>query len=346
MHKLTTLAAVALCAAASAQVTSPIGYDTTEGNSNNTFPFFSSLFHYQQIHGDIRGTPRQIRALGFRRDGTLGAGSYGARTVTLDMWLGDANLAAVTGTFASNFIGMPTQVIANKPFNLPDYSNPFPSIPSPVDQIIVLDAPYVHTAINDLCWEVQLLSNTNTAGRFMDAASGTGGGTQVGSFTSHGTGCTTSTGTMTLRNGTNFTTNATTMNFGWATTFGPPSAATTVLLGIANPNLPLPGLCGGGRVHVSPVLVTINGTTSAAGAWTTPTISTPHNPALVGFAIFAQSASADGTQPGLPIAASNGVRSVITDTAKRCDVTRVYLSGSNGPVGTVGVNYGLVTLFR
>jgi hypothetical protein len=346
MKKLIPLAALLAGSALSAQITSPVGYDTTEGASNNTFPFYSTLFHYQQVHGDLRGTPRPILALGFRRDGTLGAGSYGARTVTLDMWIGDANIAAVTGTFATNFTGTPTQVITNKSFNLPDYSNQFPSIPSPVDQVIALDVPYPYLAQADLCWEVQLTSNTNPGGRFMDAASGTGGGTQIGSFSSNGAGCTTANGTMTLRNSTGFATTTTAMNFQWTTTGGPASAAAALLLGIVDPSAPIAGLCGGGRLHVAPVMVVVNGTTTTTGVFTPAILSLPYNPTMVGFKFHAQSVASDPSQAGLQVAASNGVASVITDVAKPVNVTRVYLSGSNGPVGTVGVNYGLVTRFQ
>ena len=61
---LVTLSILLAPAGATSQSTivSPTVAATTEGTSNNTYPFASAVVRrYQQIHGDIGGTPKIIQ---------------------------------------------------------------------------------------------------------------------------------------------------------------------------------------------------------------------------------------------------------------------------------------------
>ena len=55
------LVAVAFAPSAAAQLVSPAGLANQAGNASNNYPFYST-FHYQQIHGDVRGPGQMIRA--------------------------------------------------------------------------------------------------------------------------------------------------------------------------------------------------------------------------------------------------------------------------------------------
>src|SRR5687768_8311180 len=146
MNRFLLLTAALLAASLSAQgVVSPTGYDVREGGTSNNFPWGSTTQHYMQVHGDLRGTPRTIANLSFRRDGTSTSTLGAARSFTLEMFMGDANLATVTNTFANNWVGTPTRVIAPRTVNAPDWTQLPRIVPAPFNFTILLDNPFNYT---------------------------------------------------------------------------------------------------------------------------------------------------------------------------------------------------------
>ena len=332
-----------LTSAAMAQVVSPVANTNLEGNANNTFPWNNAQFTYQQVHGDLRGTPRSVRSLAFRRDATSTTVSQ-PRTVTLDAFMGEGDLATVTTTFATNYAATPMQVITNKTFNAPSWVDQPIDAPAPFDFVIPLDTPFAYTGNLDLVWEFRLTATAPTGSYVTDAASGTGNGLQHGNRQGMGTGCTTANGVMTLRS--NFTTSTTVHSLSWQTRSGPSSAAGVTLVGVTPTNLPFPPVCPG-TIWTDGALLQLGGTTTAAGVMNTSVISIPYNAVLVGVTTHAQSAAVDATQPGLGLAASNGLASTIPDVTVAVMGARLWASGNaSATTGSIANNYLLVTRFN
>jgi hypothetical protein len=344
MNRLPLFAAAMVAASLGAQgVVSPAGYDVREGDTSNSFPFGSTTHHYMQVHGDLRGTPRTIASLSFRRDGQSETTVGVARTFTLELFLGDANLATVSSTFANNWVGTPTRVIAPRTINAPDWTQRPRVRPAPFDLVLMLDTPFNFTGTNDLGWEALLTNNSSSASYLADAHNDTGTGSQPGNHVMNGNGCTTANGEMLLYSG--FTTSPTTMTLRFELRDAPPSAPSAVLVGGSDPNAAVPGLCGDGRLRTDAAFVVFNGTATSAGSYS-PSASVPYNAAYVGFTFYAQGAAPDATQQGLAVAASNGLVAPVPDRPLATNGARIYLSGSTGPVGTLNNNYLLATRFQ
>src|SRR5690606_25590588 len=142
--KTTILTTLSLSTALVAQTVSPIGFANVEAPTSNTFPFSGSTFTYQQAHGDLRGAPLPITRMAWRRDG-VSTGTFVARAVTVDVWMGETDLTTITNTFATNFAAAPTQVVTNRTFNFPDHSGRPLSTPTPFTAVVTLDAAHVYT---------------------------------------------------------------------------------------------------------------------------------------------------------------------------------------------------------
>ncbi len=332
-----------LTAGLTAQVVSPVGFGSIEASSNNTYPFTGSAFTYQQIHSDLRGTPRPVTALAFRRDGTL-TSAYAARTVVVDVWMGDGDRATATTTFATNFATTPTQVMTNRTVNLPDHSAVPVALPAAFDTVLTFDVPFVYTGVQDLIWELRMSSNTLTTSYPMDAASGATNTPVNGNAMEFGTGCTTPRGVMKLR--WTGSTTSTQHSIRWSVTNGPASSQGAVVVGNLV-GVPLPGFCD--TIRTDGAFFSLSGTTSSTGTLATPTTLTfPYNPSFAGFPLAAQAVVLDATQPGIGLALSNGLLVTIPDVVA-AGVQCMRISATNSATattGSVGNNYALVTEFR
>jgi hypothetical protein len=114
----------------------------------------------------------------------------------------------------------------------------------------------------------------------------------------------------------------------------PNNAVTLMLVGDTNPNLPIPGLCTP-TLYVSPILIVV-GIANASGTMILPNTNIPFDPALIGATIFSQAFSDDPGQAVLPFAASQGVRSVISNPSPY-RIIRIYAPDVNA---TSGMKYG------
>ena len=343
------LTAVACTSGAVAQnyVVSPAPCAIHDGASSNSFPF-QGPFHYQQGHGDLRGVARTFTGLAWRRDAATTT-TMPARTVDLEMFMGEGNLATMATTFASSYSSPPQLVFTRKAVNLPDRSTRPDFQPAPWDINVALDTPFAYSGVQDLFYEIVIhTSSLPTSGSYL---SDTYSPTQLtAAFTSSGTGCTTSNGVMKLRATITSSTTTNAWAASWAITDAPASAPTSLLVGLTNPNQAVPGLCE--QLYTDAALFVASGTSSSAGSIIrpSPALSVPYNPALVGFTLTAQAGALDATQTaGIPVAASNGVTVGLPPLmpVPAIVIHRIYASGQPSAVsGTFDNNSGLVTRFQ
>ena len=341
---LTLLAATA---AAQNYVVSPAYCAVAEGGSNNTIPFWGTTgyYRYQQPMSDLKGTPRVFTEIAWRRDGQLGTtASYAARTIDMEISLADTDMATFSTTFASNYFNPPVNVFLRRMVNTPDHTTQPPVLPAPWTFALPFDTPFVYSGVKDLLYDITCHSFTTMNSYPLDATSGATP-SAIGGFTSNGTGCTTANGQMTLRATFTISSSANSLALVWNVLRGPASATSAILVGIADPNAPIPGLCG--MLHTDGTVLNISGTTSTAGTLNTPVVTlTPYNPAWAGFPLTAQAASVDATQTGLPVAVSNGITSRIPPLPTATPSHRLYSSTLNALTGTLGTSFSLPTRFR
>lgn len=344
MRALAILPVAALCAAATGQnfVVSPLSATSAEANSNNTIPWWSPSGRYQQIHGDLRGAPRAFQGIFLRKD-AINLASGVARTVDVELYTCDSSFAGSSTTFASNYIGTPTRVIDRKNINLPDITTSQGS-PEPWNIAFPFDRPGVYTGQNDFLWEVVMYSNTATGTYALDAYSGTD--TATGPTLTLGTGCIpfgkTSamglSGRITARRSDN------THGVTWSVSRGPNSQAGVLLLGPADPNSPVPGLCV--NVRTAP-LIDIPIATNTSGGYSLPAIYFGFQAANVGLKLYSQAFVLDPGQSGLPLSGTNGLETTAPDLPPPSDpLQRIYSNSSSATTGSKETYaYGLVTRF-
>ena len=128
-----------------------------------SIPFFAASYRYQQVHGDLKGTPRFFTGIGWRRDGMLlDTAQMFARTIDMELWLGDGDLATFGTTFASNRVSPPTNAFVRKIVNAPDLVLRPDAMPAPFTFNVVFDTPVLYLGLQDLLWEVVIHSNSST----------------------------------------------------------------------------------------------------------------------------------------------------------------------------------------
>ncbi len=286
----------------------PPGYDAIEGNSSTGIPFSYLSARVQQADSNRIGTVLPaISALAFRRDRSAGSTST-ARTVDITVLMGKCDINTFTSTFANNWLGAPTTVYTTKPTNLPDISMAPPAPPAAFAVQIVSDVPFFYDGVDSLLWELQV-DNGVTGTYSMDwvsAATTTNGATS----TQLGTGCTTANGAMSLT--TTFSATTSTLNLAFSTLRAPISAPLTLLFGLSDPSFNIPGFCT--LIHTDAIASTPLGSASATGGLS-QTLSFPWSSSLSGWSMYSQVLAPDASQPGFPLAFSNGRQSPLPLTA-------------------------------
>jgi hypothetical protein len=344
-------AALFLCGLLGAQsYVSPSHFTNAEGLNNNVFPFGSAVpFRYCQVHDDV--PPMLVTRLTFRHDGTiLGGAIYPAYSITIDAWMSQAATTSTTtvGMFDNNHGQPKFQVVTSKQFNHPA-SNPT-DVPGQFILDYPLDLPFPHTGTASLCWEVHTTARSTTAAIIHDAAGNTNANPAL-QTTPALTGCI-STG----RTGPMAAVGASAMNWpggsGTLTVNGTEALANGPVLHVLGFSktsffgIPLPFtipasscvLYNDARV-ITASLATSTGTSSHS-------LTVPATPDLNGATVYSQIWGLDPTANPVGITTSNLVIHNFIAPYSTLPLTRVYLSGSLGAVGTVALGYGLVTRFR
>jgi hypothetical protein len=247
-------------------------------------------------------------------------------------------------TFAANYVGTPVNVFQRKQVNTPDWRPPITQRPAPFDYSIPFDAPYVYLAVNDLLYEVVVHANSSSASFQCDASGGTATWTH-GTYTSEGVGCTTGNGTFLLRSQIRHVQATGLISFVWDMLGGPATAGGVLLLGRGPLNAPVPGLCT--NLYTDAVLPVVTFATTAAGAAATSPMIVAYDPSWVGPCVTGQAVALDGSQPGLPIAATQGVRCEVPPPLPVSNGARLWALGNPGALtGSSSRTSWLVTQFR
>lgn len=347
MHNTTlavAMTALTIPLAAQGSFISPAAAATAEGNSNNNFPW-TNTFHYQQMHGDVRGSARIVKGHAHRRDGLSTTVSL-PRTFDVEIWAGEGtfNASTISATFANNYAAAPTQVFTRKMVNAPDWSTRPTTPPAPFDFTFTYDTPFAYSGSLDLVWEMAIHATTATSSYVADAQSQ---GSVSSPTTILGTGCVATGRTTAMSHTATYTNNPNTNQLlvTLSVSNGTPSSQGVFLMGATNPALPLPGFCG-----TSPTLFTsgelqLPGTTSSTGAMSTGALPIRWNNAFTGAQLYTQAATIDAGLPG-GLAISNGRSVQIVAMPAPGLYARIYASGQpTATSGTVGLAFALVCEF-
>ena len=252
-----------------AQVTTyiaPFGYQTGEGNSGNTIPWWSGSATYQQVHdaADLAAVfpvpVAIIKGLSFRKDASSSVGLT-ARTMDAQITLGATSVTASTmsGTFANNLGANPTLVLPYTNLSFPALLNV--STPNPQAWFYPFATPFPYLmTLGNLCWELRIKNSSSNVAGYNDAISSTAV-PLFGSFL--GTGCLATGQTSSSRIG------ARSLDFATGTLlhaleYARASSPAALCLGASAQVITVPGLCA--SFQTLPLL-TLNGTTDAVGTW-------------------------------------------------------------------------------
>ena len=358
-HPLVSLSFLGLLLTTSlpGQVVSPLGFDTVEGDSNNAFPFNSSVVRrYMQIHADLGTTPLVITGMSFRVNAST-TNYTGTRAQDIEVYMGDGlpnSVLLPSLTYDANYAAPKTTVLPRTIVTHGPTGQAVTPGPNPFTMDVVFTTPYVYTGTAPLVWEVALFGSVLT-GTFsqLDAD-----GSPVTSATSTitGTGCA-PTGSATLMTHTYSVVDVGGILWLNGTiTGGPPNQLALMAIGFSNPSAPLPGLlCS--NLYTDAAVLQVLGFTSATGAYTadnpTGAIIIPNTAA--GVTLFTQAFVFDPLSLlGLPLTASNGRSATVPSTSPVPInlVTRLWnnVGGTTATTAvfasTSRVGYGLVTRFN
>lgn len=345
-------------------VVSPKHFESSEGPSQNRFPFAdATTFRFIQIHDDLQGSSlRLIRQMSFRRMGSASFNNndflkpYPKYSVTLDMWVSTAKTTATSPStnFDNNHGNDKKQVLTKATINFPASVHAF--VPNDFDYKIPFAVPFVYAATGPFCWEVQLTNHTATGSQYYDHAASTGTNPAL-AVSKFGTGCklnantaamdATGSSSMNWPNGTG-TLTVTGKN-------GPPNGLVIFILGASSTSfgaLPLPFLLPGSNTAPSgpcnlytDILLAMGSPTNASGNSTT-SLPVPATAAFNGLRTFEQLlALSTGANP-LGLVSSNGVNHNWVSPITSVPVARVWRSGSLAATGTADRNYGHVIKFN
>jgi len=340
----------ARCTQPPQKTVSPVGYDTKEGNSNNTYPWYMP-FRYMQGHGDLRKKPMLVKGQSHRRDGTLGNfTSAVARSTTCEIFVGETDDAKVTGTFATNWIGKPTSVFKGV-VKQPDWVTKPVAAPAPFNFTIMYTTPAVYTGQNALTWECVITATTATTTYPGDAVSGGAGNS--GPYLMVGKGCTASDQTRTMDLRCYFYTYGDKRVRHYCYCYGSfrdqPAVA---LMGFKNPNqlLPLCAATPAMKLYTDAVFSfpsSYAGKSRATdGYWNTGNKYFPYVTGMDKVTTWSQGASLD-PKSKFGVTLSNGVSSSIAaPPPPPPPVYRVFARGApTAASGSLGKGYALVTEF-
>ena len=147
---------------------------------------------------------------------------------------------------------------------------------------------------------------------------------------------------------TTFSATATALNLSFTVARGPSSAPVVLALGLADPNLTLPGFCT--AIRTDAIAQVPLGTTNTTGSLSGAVISAPWNDAFPGVVLFTQVLAPDASQTGVPVALSDGRQSPLPLTSggpAPTGVRRTYsTSSSSAPTGVAPSTSAVVTEIR
>ncbi len=348
MRVATLLAAGVLAAATAAQssYTFPRFYNNFEGNSNSSIPFSSTQYRYQQVLGDAKGTPiANVKNIAFRRDGVTTATATG-KNLILTLVMGHASVVNMTDTFANNYVGPTTTVVNAKAFSLPARQGA-PTRPSVWDIVIPFDTTWSYNGNQDLLYEL-VTSNAGSGTYYLDFAT-EGQNSVPADPNAIGTGCTATgrTTPVTLSTTTAVSRTSGDITFAFRAINGPATTVGSIfLIGATNPDIPVSGLCGDGKLYTD-ALYAVPPASYSNGTFNAPSISLPWSTAWAQLSLYVQAGVIDGglSNP-IKVAVSNGLKVTLPPALfPDFTATRLYSSNNAATTGTLDVG-ATITRFQ
>ena len=168
----TLLTALLLHVALPAQsfTVSPAALANVEGSHQLQAPC-TFAGRWQQIHGDLRGTPMAVRGLRFRPDGWRYLPHATARSLDCELWMSWGDYGQLSRCLDDNHLRMKANVMARRRVALPDNTQSA-GMPEPWNVRFPLDATYVFPGVAfDPVWELRVYGNDQSGlGYDCDAA--------------------------------------------------------------------------------------------------------------------------------------------------------------------------------
>jgi hypothetical protein len=361
MQRSRLLAILLTTSAALAQSTivSPIGATTVEGSGSNLFPWTTATARrYQQIHGDVGGTPKLITRLSFRVNGST-TNNLGTRVYDMDLYMGEGGAALQPSfTFDNNYLGAPFGKTLVIPRTLITFGPQGQGIGSPnpftANMDLPLTTPFVYSGLHSLVWETTFYGMTIGAGGTFGTPDAEQGVLSLSTPIVTGAGCIATGQSAQMTHGVTVTDCAGTLMMNFTVAAGPFSSPCLLALGRTNPNLPVPGLCSPLLTDLFQILYI--GNTDVGGSITTntPSASTFSFPNTIpGAVLFTQVHGIDFARVGeLPVCNSDGRQTTIpgSNLARVNLATRIFnnLGGTGATEGiffNTTIGYALVTQF-
>lgn len=362
-HVSAAIFSLALAVGLQAQngIVSPAHFGSAEGPTWFSYGLatWTPTHRLLQIHEDLQGTARTIRAIAFRRDGTTGATSaHAGGTMLVNVFVSTAatTAAAPDATFDANHGNDRVQVGRNVVVQIPP--TPPGMGPRDFELRVPFQQPFQYAGTGPLCIELQITSNTSPSGLYVDGVQGQSTSPQAVTWT-FGSGCiaaTTQTRAMSLNvsTSTNWTTTARSrLNFTGASF--PPNALVFLTFGFQSRSLgalPLPfeipgsaGAASGACTIYNDILVDVPQLSDPNGRMTTQ-VDLPVSPSSHGVDVFTQTLALDAGANAFGIVASNSTRVHYVAPYGQTPIGMVYVSNGLGPTGTVRANAGLITRFE
>lgn len=335
---------------------SPIGLDLVEGSGGNSFPWGSTTIRrYLQIHSDVKGTPMLVSMLSWRMNGGNTTLYTGTRVLDVELFMGNCvEFNRPSFRMDNNYIGPRAGVMARKVVNFgPQGQNATPG-PAPFQGMdLPLDTPFPYAGAFSLIWEALVYSNAAGTGTFNTSTDVNACVSKSGSSSTVGAGCIASGQTSAMALSASLADMGGDLVLGFSAARGPAGAPVILALGVANPDLPYPGLCS--NLNTDLVVVAVVGTTDAAGALAAgPGTAFVAPNSFPGAVLYAQLHAPDaGSAFPLPVVNSNGLKITIpgSDLTRQPKVARIF-NNAGGITATDAVffatstvGYGLITRF-
>lgn len=332
---------------------SPVQAVVVEGNTNNDYPWITSM-RYLQVHSDVSGNPRLLTKLQWRQDAN-GQLYLGQRTLDLELFMGPGrSWDQIRLQFADNYLAPRQPVITRKVVNLgPQGQSRLPGPNLFRDMDLLLDVPYSHSGQGSLIWDVSVHSSTLSGGTWnqSDAERGGIGGESQGVPT--GPGCTASGQTQPMLLSIALGSNGGCLGSVFAVERGPALSPAVIVLGAVNLNLPIPGLCTTLQSDAS-ITVPLGNTDAAGGVPVGGTGTFFARNQSPGAVVHVQAAAIDlNRSDAIKLSLSNGsvVQVPATGASNIVRVSRLYAIGQPYAAlaqfaGSGVASFGLVTKFN
>ncbi len=284
---------------------SPAGYESTEGSLSVDLIGKEALLRFQQIDATNWGSKADRNRIAFRRDGLMPFDpNYVARTLDMELVMGEGDLATATSNFDGNYTaGTKTVVISRKRVSFPDWQAAPALAPQSESNwaILWLDSQWSYLGKQatgtDLVWEVRVWANDQAGKSYpMDADPVVLSVMQGATGSTGNSSCVTTGQTRGMNNHVEFFNHGTKMSSAFDISRAAPNSPATMLLGTTAQSIAIGGLCS--TLELIPVTDVFMGNTDGTGFAFLSIDPIAYNTSLIGQSFYSQAVALDNTQPG------------------------------------------------